>query len=312
MLSRDSTLTPLTANLSCFAAMFTWSVGFPAADVLLQSWGAISLISTRQLLGVAPLLIAWVLIDGWRQVASAPWKRGLGVGGLGFGLGAILLLVGQQLSDPVTPAVAAAMMPIAGALLEVVFDNRRLRPMLMLAIILVLLGGYLATGMGSGEATFELGALLCLVAVFLFAWATRMTTHHITNLSPIGKTTITLMGGTIFIWVTYIVYLLANFPGIEIGIIDTHNIILLLIFSVASLGIAQLMWIWGASKLGILVASFHMNAVPFYVMVIMVVLFGNSWSWTQTSGALLVAIGVLLSQLRYGIVQPYVCNFGLV
>jgi drug/metabolite transporter (DMT)-like permease len=39
-----------------------------------------------------------------------------------------------------------------------------------------------------------------------------------------------------------------------------------------------------------------MNAVPFYVMVVVVLLLGESWSWWQAMGAVLVAIGVLLAQ----------------
>ncbi len=276
--------------------MFMWAIGFPAADVLLQSWGPISLISIRQVLGVIPLLLIWILLDGWRPVLLAPWRRGLGIGGLGFGVGAILLLVGQQLSGPITPAVAAAMMPVAGAILEVFFDNRRLTQRLMLSITFVLLGGYLATGMKSEQSDFGLGALLCLLAVFLFAWATRITTHQFPGLSTIGKTTITLVGGTVFIWLTYVFYFIGGLSGVQIGTVNPHSIIMLLVFSVASLGLAQFLWIWGASGFGILIASFHMNAVPFYVMVVMVVFFGDEWSWLQTAGALLVAIGVLLSQ----------------
>jgi drug/metabolite transporter (DMT)-like permease len=50
------------------------------------------------------------------------------------------------MSDPVTPAIAAAMMPIAGAAVEVVFDKRRLRLHLLIAIVLAFAGGLLAGG----------------------------------------------------------------------------------------------------------------------------------------------------------------------
>lgn len=43
-------------------------------------------------------------------------------------------------------------------------------------------------------------------------------------------------------------------------------------------------------------ASFHMNAVPFYVMVIVVLSLGRDWDWMQAIGAALVAVGVLVSQ----------------
>ena len=49
--------------------------------------------------------------------------------------------------------------------------------------------------------------------------------------------------------------------------------------------------------MGILLASLHMNAVPFYVMVIVVIfLDDHPWGWDQAIGAALVATGVLLAQ----------------
>lgn len=53
---------------------------------------------------------------------------------------------------------------------------------------------------------------------------------------------------------------------------------------------------WGAKGLGVLFASFHSNAVPFYVMIIMVFLFGDIWNWVQASGAFVVALGVIIAQ----------------
>ena len=44
--------------------------------------------------------------------------------------------------------------------------------------------------------------------------------------------------------------------------------------------------------MGILIASLHMNAVPFYVMLILVMLLGDPWGWDQAIGAVLVATGV--------------------
>jgi drug/metabolite transporter (DMT)-like permease len=45
-----------------------------------------------------------------------------------------------------------------------------------------------------------------------------------------------------------------------------------------------------------MLASLHMNAVPFYVMVVVVLFLGESWNWWQAAGAALVAVGVLLAQ----------------
>ena len=286
-----------TANLACFGAMLMWAFAFPSAEILLQSWGVIALGAARQLLAVATLLLIWICLEGRAKLSAAPWWRGLGVGGLGFGLGAILFLVGQQLSDPVTPAIAASMMPIVGAALEIALDGRRLRAGLVIGILLAMAGGYLATGVKLDNAEFGAGALLCLVSVVLFAWATRSTTRNFPDLSPIGQTTITLAGGVAFMTILLAAASLYGFEAAEIGLLDGRNITLLLISSIASLAAAQFLWIWGAGGLGILLASMHMNAVPFYVMVIVVLLLGDEWNWLQAAGAALVAAGVMLAQL---------------
>ncbi|MEJ2178451.1 MAG: DMT family transporter, partial [Gammaproteobacteria bacterium] len=213
--------------------------------------------------------------------------------------GAILLLVGQKMSDPDTPAIAAAMMPIAGAALEVVLDGRRLRPPLLLGILLALVGGYLATGVTLTDSTFGFGAFLCVIAVMLFAWATRATTRNFATLSPLGQTTVTLVGGLIFMSLAYIVSFGTWYQEAAVGELEVRHVILLLVFSFASLALAQLLWIWAAGGLGILLASFHMNAVPFYVMVTVVVFLDGTWDWRQAIGAAFVATGVIISQLAY-------------
>ena len=82
-----------------------------------------ALIVVRTGLAVVTLMILWVWFDGLLQVLAAPWFRGITLGGVGFGIGAVLFLVRQKISDPVTPAIAAAMMPIAGSAVEVVLTN---------------------------------------------------------------------------------------------------------------------------------------------------------------------------------------------
>ena len=56
-----------------------------------------------------------------------------------------------------------------------------------------------------------------------------------------------------------------------------------------------MLWIISVSRIGIGAASLHMNAVPFYVMVIFY-LTGGAWSQLQLAGAGLVVLGVLIAQ----------------
>ena len=115
-----------------------------------------ALIVVRTGLAVVSLMILWVWFDGLLQVLAAPWFRGITLGGVGFGIGAVLFLVRQKISDPVTPAIAAAMMPIAGSAVEVVFDKRRLRLHLLIAIVLAFAGGLLAGGVSLNNGAFGL------------------------------------------------------------------------------------------------------------------------------------------------------------
>ena len=288
----------ITANLACFVAMFMWAFAFPASEVLLQTWGVMALILVRTILAVSTLTVIWLWVDGFSKLRLAPWFHGLKIGGIGFGIGAILLLVGQKLSDPVTPAIAAAMMPIAGAAVEVVLDKRMLKLHLIVAIVLAFIGGIFAGGVNLNDVTFGIGALFCVIAIVLFAWVTHATTNDLKLLSPIGQTAITLIGCLTVVLVAYIVSVIIGVKEYHIGLTGVTEITLLIVMAVASIALAQLLWIWGAGGLGILLASLHMNIAPFYVMAIVVIFMGDQWNWSQALGACLVGIAVLIAQSK--------------
>ena len=74
---------------------------------------------------------------------------------------------------------------------------------------------------------------------------------------------------------------------------------MLVIYALISLGLSQVLFIASVGKLGVALASFHINVAPFYVMVIMLVL-GEEWNWTRALGAAVVALAVVLAQDRPG------------
>ena len=134
--------------------MVLWAFAFPIAEFMLDTWGTVVLVLARMLVAVAVLLVCWWWIDGLAKMRGADWLGALNVGGIGFGLGSITFIVGQHLSDAVTPAIAASMMPIVGALLEVTLDGRRMNWRLGVGILFALLGGLLATGTRIDEGNF--------------------------------------------------------------------------------------------------------------------------------------------------------------
>ncbi len=287
----------LSANVQCFGAMLLWACGFVSLEFLLADWGALSLNAVRFAVSAGFLVIWWLLREGVHQAGRVSWWKGLFIGALGWGVGSIFLYLGQRLSDPVTTTIVIAMMPIAGAAIEIIFDGRRMSFQLLVGIFLAVMGGYFAAGAGFDESTVGTGMALCVVAIVLFAWATRATTRELETLTRPGQAAVTLSGGALILILLCLVAL-PFFPSeTKVGTIDAERFWPFIIFILPSSGIAQLMWIYGAGRLGVMLASFHMNAVPFYVMVILLALSMGEWEWIRTVGVAVVILGVLISQI---------------
>ena len=71
-------------------------------------------------------------------------------------------------------------------------------------------------------------------------------------------------------------------------------------FSLLSVSISQPCWIAGARGLGIVIASFHLNAVPFYIMVVLVFIRDGIFDPFKLLGVILIGLGVFLAQRQPG------------
>ena len=69
----------------------------------------------------------------------------------------------------------------------------------------------------------------------------------------------------------------------------------LAVFAIGGLAISQVLWIMAIGSLGIAMSSLHINATPFYVMLILFAM-GGAWQWTQALAAAVVGLGVLVAQ----------------
>ena len=118
----------IKANSLLASGVFFWAMGFPAAEVMLEIWKPLPVITARLALASVVLFSVWVFVDGLNAVFKAPWIKAIWIGICGLGFSGYLFIKAQALTDPVTVAVAAASLPAFAATLEVIFDNRRLRP----------------------------------------------------------------------------------------------------------------------------------------------------------------------------------------
>lgn len=291
-------------NLLCMLSMLVWAAGFPAAELLLGRWDPFLLTAARFVLSAGALTGLWLALGGVSELRAAAlagyWRKALWIGGAGFGLGALLLLTAQDMTDPVTVAVIATAMPIAGAGLEIALDGRRLTRALAFGAGLALIGGLVASGaLESGgpaalDAVGVLGGALALASVVVFCWGSRATARALGEVSQLGRTAVTMIGGALFALPAYpLAWALGladapHAPGLE----DVGPMAL---YALGAMALAQILWLLGVRGLGVAVASMHMNAAPFYVMLFMLTL-GEPWRWDQAAGALLVALGAAIGQ----------------
>jgi len=290
---------PFIANAACVASMLVWAVGFPLADALLATLPPVAVATLRLAFATAFLLPAWYLADGAGAFRRADWPRGLLLGAVGMGLGALLLIYGQKRTDGITTAVIAATMPIVGIALECLLDGRRLSARLGLGIALSVLGGVAVYGARMGHLSIGLGAASTLASVVVFAWGSRAAVTALPGLSAIGRTAVTITGGAITVFLVQLCLPIFGGPGIPWDVIGPREWTYAAIYGIGSMAISQILFLIGVAGLGIGVATMHINIAPFYVMILSLA-FGASWSWTAAAAAGLVVLGVLVAQDRRG------------
>ena len=289
----------IKSNTILVVAISIFALGFPAAEYLLDDWDVITVVTVRNLFAFVLLFFIWIVLEGSSVVRTANWIKGFWIGGIGFGIGSFLLLFLQSLTTPVIAALSAATMPLAAVTLEVFLDGRRITQWFLIGIILVLFGGFVATGATFEGASFSLRleTLLVFIPAAIFAWGSRATVKNLPGMTSLGQTTITTFGMAVF---TLVLYVICNFLFQFIGPypeITIRHFGLVLIYACFGFAISQIFWIRGVSGLGIGIASFHLNALPFYVMLFLFLL-GESWNWQQAIGAVIVTTGVILSQIH--------------
>jgi hypothetical protein len=276
-------------------SMLVWAMGLPAADLLIGPVPALPLTAARIAIAALCLLPLWWWIEGTQALRTAHWAKGVLVGGLGIGVGAFLLVLGQGKTSVVTVAVISAATPVVAIAMEVLLDGRKLTLALVLGVLLSLCGGVMALG-GAGDGLgLGLGALLCFGSVVLYTLASRMTVTSFPTLTPLGRTTVTLTGAALATGLAAGANALLGGAGPDWNVLGWKELGALAVFAIGGLAISQVLWIVSIGSLGIAMSSLHLNATPFYVMLILFVL-GGAWDWQQALAATVVGLGVLIAQ----------------
>ncbi len=285
----------LTANLICLASMVIWASGLPAADLIIPHMPPIALTAGRAVLAALVLMPIWWVLEGRGTVLNADWATGAWVGFVTLGLASFFVIIALQFNDPVTVAIVTAVMPVAGILLECVADKRPFTRALALGLLLSVAGGLIAVSGSEGNVDFGIGVLAALASVLCYTWGSRETVRALPELTPLGRSAVTVTGCAVVALIAALGDGLLRDAWPDWSAIGPTEFAGLAIFGIGSMAISQLLWIISVGRIGIGAASMHMNAVPFYVM-LMVFLLGGPWNWAQTLGAIIVVVGALVAQ----------------
>ena len=287
----------LKSNFICVFSILLFAMGFPAAEYLLDDWDVVSVITARNVFSFILIFLIWLSIEGVQKVKSAKWFKGFVIGVSGFGIGAFLILYLQSLTTPVIAALAVATMPVFAVSLEMLLDGRKMTFWFFFGVVLVLWGGYIASGASLIENNIGFAILIGFLGVALFAWGSRATVKSLPGMTTLGQVAVTSFGMAGLSIVLYFIGTTFMDLTISASSITLKHLGLVLIYAWLGLGISQILWIKAVSQLGIGIASFHLNAVPFYVM-FMLFLLGDQWVWHQAIGAIIVITGVIMAQQK--------------
>lgn len=289
----------LAANLICLASMAIWASGLPAATLILPHMPPVALTAGRATLAALVLVPVWWLLEGRRTVLRADWVTGAWVGFVTLGLASVFIVIALQFNDPVTVAIVSAVMPVIGILLECLADKRPFTRALAVGLVLSVAGGLVAVRGAGGEVDFGIGVLAALASVLCYTWGSRETVRALPELTSLGRSTITVAGCAMVALAAALADGLIRGAWPDWAAIGPLEITGLAVFGIGSMALSQLLWIISVGRIGIGAASMHMNAAPFYTMLI-VFLLGGAWNWWQTLGAAIVVLGALIAQELVG------------
>ncbi|CUS55348.1 Permease of the drug/metabolite transporter (DMT) superfamily [hydrothermal vent metagenome] len=283
-------------NVMAVLAMLLWSTSFPISEELLMRWDALSLAAVR--LGGGALMLT---LMGWgirKRYAWTNWpvRSALVVGAVGIGIGTLALNLGIKYSNPINVSVIATTIPLFSVMLGVIKHEETLSLKIMVSIGLAICGGVLVSWSSTQtQAGFQGGELLMLGAVILWTWYSRVAVTRLLVIPAYPRTVLTMLGGALCLIPVALVLegsgwvdLSAPWSGFDFVLIGG-----LCVFGV---GLSMVCWMISAEKIGVTIAALHINALPFYVL-LLGLMFGGTLLMSQVIGAVLVATGAVLAQI---------------
>ena len=138
-------------------------------------------------------------------------------------------------------ALAVATMPVFAVSLEMLLDGRKMTLWFFCGVILVLLGGYIASGASLSQSNIGFAILIGFLGVALFAWGSRATVKSLPGMTNLGQVSVTSFGMAVLsIALYFICSIFMDLTNSE-SLITLKHLGLVLIYAWLGLGISQIL-----------------------------------------------------------------------
>lgn len=295
--SSDRTL----GNLALVAVACAWGTMIPVITYLSKGWDPFFLGAVRYVGGVPLLYAALWLKEGFARPMVRPelWRSVL-PGWLGLAGFAFVFTIGVSHANPVIAAVLSAANPVIGALVAgIVFRDRfdrRLTPVVILAFVGCALATVKWTG---GDLSLQLrgGEPLVLLASGLWAWYSIAAQRWLRGWSQLRIAANTMGHGAIPLLLGYFLARELGWAHATPAMPGGWNFGVFIWMTLGAVVIGLLLWNFGVSKVGVVVASLYLNLTPI-VAIGLLAIGGQPPTWTQIAGGALVIGGVAWSEFH--------------
>jgi len=280
--------------LLCCTAI--WGVNFVAMKYLLAEVTPVNLILLRFISG-SILLFLLLLFTEDVKVPLKDFYRLSMLGAIGISIYQFLFTYALKYTSATNVAIIINTAPLYGGLLSSLFGYERFHKKTFFAIVLGFVGVYILVSKGElltlGEEDLK-GAVLALVACFLWALYTIMAKPMLDKHSPLKVTTYSMVAGSVLLC-GFIPFYLNVEEVMALSPAGWLSMIFSIIFSII---IAFFLWYRGVSKIGASRTIIYQYSVPVFAAFAAFLILHERLYWSQLIGAAIIFMSITLSKRR--------------
>lgn len=284
------------------ATALLWGLMVPGTAQLLPKLGYVGLPAVRYLITLPSLVVLLYLVERrWPQMSGVPWLRVFKLGAA-MGCFGTLYALGIGLSEPVVAAIVLSAGPLTAAFLVWVLYRRRPSAKFYGAVLLCIVGSYIAAVAGTPGVRPEgvppgVGEVLIVASSLAWQWYSLKAQEWLggLGLSQLHITTLTVGACAILLALLTLAGMVLGMESPDLSL-SGPDILMLLAISVGGTGVAIVLWNFGTSRIGVPMAALYANLTPLFCFMFLALL-GTPITWGQIGGGLLALAGVVFVQL---------------